>query len=393
MMRTVVRVLEASDLGEAFELDREAFNQPKEVRERWLAHAEPERFHGVFADGRLVALTQVHAFGQFFGGRSVPMGGVASVATAPDQRGKGLATRALLDALAAMRERGEVISALFPASTQLYRKLGWEVGGLYAFWRMPTAALLRLPPAPEKRVRRVGAEDLPRLKQCYARYARGVNGLLDRSDNLWSWRPNWEADVYAFASLDENGDVDGYVYYHQKNRSDGFGYWIDVRDAIAENEAATRALWRLVGTSATQSEYVRFPGAQQQPLLLLLPDPQREPAGQIHWMLRVVDVAGAIHERGFPPGLTARVELEIADEVCSWNAGRFVLEVADGRGHLAKGGRGTVRLGVGALATLYTGFTSTHALTAVGRIDGAAAELAALDAIFAGPAPFLLDEF
>jgi predicted acetyltransferase len=393
-MSTVVRVLEESDLGDAFELDRQAFNQPKEKRERWLAHADAGRFHGVFVDERLVALTQVHAFGQFFGGRSVPMGGVASVATTPDQRGKGLATRALVSALGAMRERGEVISALFPASTQLYRKLGWETGGLYAFWRMPTAALLRLPAAPEKRVRRVGAEDLPLLKQCYARYARGVNGLLDRSDTLWSWRPNWEEDVYAFASLDENGDVDGYVYYHQKNRSNGFDYWLDVRDAIAENEAATRALWRLVGTSATQAEYLQFPGAQQHPLLLLLPDPRREPAGQMHWMLRLVDAAGAIRERGFPPGLSARVELEIADETCAWNAGRYVLDVADGRGQLEKGGRGRVRLGVGALASLYTGFTSTQALATIGRLEGGdAADRAALDAAFAGPAPYLLDEF
>ena len=195
-------------------------------------------------------------------------------------------------------------------------------------------------------------------------------------------------------SLGDDGEIDGYVYYYQKNRSDGFDYWLDVRDIIAENPQAARALWRLLGSSATQAEHVRYPGAQNHALLFQLPDQQREGVGQIAWMLRLVDAPGAIRERGFPAGLAARVELELSDDTCAWNAGRFVLEVADGRGQLEKGGSGALRLSTGALASLYTGFASTHTLAGVGMLEGGEADSrAALDAAFAGPAPVLLDEF
>lgn len=394
-MRVETRVLEKSQLGDAFELDRQVFQQPKSRRERWLAFADPERMHGVFVDGRLAALTQVHAFGQFFGGRSVPMGGVAAVATAPEQRGKGFAKRALVAGLHAMRDRGESISTLHPATTQLYRGLGWEVAGLFAWWRLPTAALLDLRPAPDKPVRRATKDDLPGMKQCYARFARGVNGLLDRPDALWSWRPDWdEDDQYVYVSLADGGDIDGYVVYHQRGRPDSPGYRIAVRDLAAENEGALRALWRVVGTSSTQAEQVFFPGPPQHPLHLLLPEQRIEPVGRIHWMLRLVDAAGAIRERGFPPGLSTRVELELLDPTGPWNQGRYVLEVSEGRGQLEKGGAGTLRLAIGAFASLYTGWSSTQTLRGTGMLEGGgAADLAALDAAFAGPAPWLLDEF
>jgi predicted acetyltransferase len=111
-------------------------------------------------------------------------------------------------------------------------------------------------------------------------------------------------------------------------------------------------------------------------------------------MLRLVDAAQAIAARGYPPGVRATVALELADDECPANAGRFVLVVADGSGRLERGGRGDVRLGVGAFASLYSGWASAATLARTGLLAGAAdADLAALDAAFAGSSPWLLDEF
>ncbi len=132
-MELEIRFLTESDLEEAFRLDRETFNLPEERRERWMRSSQPERKHGAFANGRLVGATHALSFGQYFGGRSVPMGGVGDVAVAPEQRGKELARRMMTEALMAMRDRGEVISALFPATTSLYRRVGYELAGA-AVW-------------------------------------------------------------------------------------------------------------------------------------------------------------------------------------------------------------------------------------------------------------------
>ena len=58
-----------------------------------------------------------------------------------------------------------------------------------------------------------------------------------------------------------------------------------------------------------------------------------------------------------------------------------------------RGGDGNVRLDVRALAPIYTGFTTPRALRSQGRIDGDERSLAALGAIFAGPLPWMQDEF
>jgi predicted acetyltransferase len=111
-------------------------------------------------------------------------------------------------------------------------------------------------------------------------------------------------------------------------------------------------------------------------------------------MLRLVDAPAAIAARGWPADVRAAVALDVDDEACSWNAGRWRLVVEDGAGRLERGGDGAVRLGVGALASLYTGWATTIALARTGLLDGgSAADRAALDRVFAGPVPWMMDEF
>ena len=87
---------------------------------------DDERVHVARLDGQLAACLTVLPFGQWFGGRRVPTGGVASVAVAPELRGRGVARALLSQALVAMRERGEVLSGLYPTTARLYRSMGWS---------------------------------------------------------------------------------------------------------------------------------------------------------------------------------------------------------------------------------------------------------------------------
>src|SRR4051812_20688747 len=104
-----------------------------------------DRMLGAYDGDRLVGRLVVLPFGQFFGGRPVPMGGIAAVVVAADQRGRGVG-RALLDAaLAHMREHGEVISALGPATVTIYRNAGWELAGDQHVYSVPTRDLAGLP--------------------------------------------------------------------------------------------------------------------------------------------------------------------------------------------------------------------------------------------------------
>jgi len=83
---------------------------------QWLArHARSDlRVLTDTGNGRVVAGLILIPMGQFFGGRSVPMHGVAGVGVAPEARGQGAAAELMRCALREMPAAGFPISGLYP---------------------------------------------------------------------------------------------------------------------------------------------------------------------------------------------------------------------------------------------------------------------------------------
>ncbi|MDH3210914.1 MAG: GNAT family N-acetyltransferase [Myxococcales bacterium] len=391
-----IRSLREDELEQAWELDRYSFNAPAQHRDRFLRW-DPSRLVGAFDGGRLVAMTGAHELGQFFGGRSVPMGGLASVAVSPDRRGQGVAGRVIVAVLKAMLERGQVISTLFPATTSLYRSLGWEVAGTY-LWRRIAPRVLRSIAAPEGgRVRPCGPDEWESLRACYARLAQSVNGFVDRSEHWWALLRDVWSERRVYVAESDGGEIEGYLVYHQvpgEHSAFGGPFVLGVEDAVATGRDAAAALWRLLGSWSSQADRVIYRGSAEDPLLLLLPEQSLEVVAEVRWMTRMVDAAGAVEARGFAPGVDVQVDLALRDPILPTNDGRFVLTVSKGRGRLESGGSGTVALDVGPFSALYTGWASTSVLERAGRLSGGTPEeRGALDAAFAGPVPWMLDQF
>ena len=165
-----------------------------------------------------------------------------------------------------------------------------------------------------------------------------------------------------------------------------------VREVVAESPPVASALWRLLGAMSSQAETTELIGPPEHPLLLVLPEQDLRPVSELRWMIRLVDVAGAVAARGFRPGVTATVDLDVADDRCPWNAGRWRLAVDGGVGVADNGGTGDVRLGIGALSSLYAGYATAGRLRAAGLLSGGSSHTdTALDAAFAGPTPWCPD--
>jgi predicted acetyltransferase len=299
----------------------------------------------------------------------------------------------------AMRARGEVLAGLYPASTALYRGVGFGLGGVWATHRVSGERLRAIPagsaaPLPARRATRA---DLPAVYDCYAANAPAVPGWLDRPQVWWDriLADKWD-DRYVYV-VDNDGDAGGgpilgYTAYEHTDPSSS-GYTIRAFEVVAGRADVARALWRLVGSSSTVARHVIVNGPPEHPLLLLLPEQDLEPNQQLRFMLRLVDAPGAVAARGFPPGTNVTVDLEIHDDChCPWNDGRWRLVVADGQGILERGGTGAVGLAPPALASLWSGYAGARSLAAAGLLDGAGgSDLDALDAAFAGPTPWSVD--
>jgi predicted acetyltransferase len=211
-----------------------------------------------------------------------------------------------------------------------------------------------------------------------------------RRDFLWAERS-------IFAALDAEGSVRGYVVYRPLEGQYtplGGPFQLAIDEIVFCERDAGLALWRLLGSWLPQIEAILWRGTAEDPLLWLLPEQEVGLVAEVRWMSRLVDPAAAVAARGFAEGIEAEAHLELADPILPTNEGRYVLRVAKARGELAQGGRGDVRLDAGAFASLFTGYATPEVLARAGRLAGEpGASRAALAAAFAGPTPFMLEQF
>jgi predicted acetyltransferase len=353
----------------------------------------------VATDGReIVGRLSVWELGQWFGGRRVPMGGIGGVAVDPAYRGRGVASTLLRRAVGEMRERGEVLSSLFPMNHTLYRRHGWEVAGSYPEHKLDLRALTALPgPTRPASTRRVEKADLPALRALHDEVSR------DEPGNLWHG-PDFAArrllggkpvDQDAYVA-ERDGALVGLVIVERGDATDDRGFFtVTIRQLLAVDLDAELTLLRLVGAFHPVAEIAELIAPHSYALPMLVGERDLRPAGWGWcWMTRLVDAPGAVAARGYDELVDVEVHLALADDMAPWNAGAHVLRIKDGQGILEPGGRGDVALGVGQFASLYTGWANPRRLSRVGLVAGAAdADLRALDLAFAGRTPWMRDFF
>lgn len=356
-------------------------------------------------DRRLVATVNGHVagklavweFGQWFGGRRVPVGGLASVVVKPEFRGRGIATRLLHTVLEQMRDRGEVLSSLYPMNHTLYRRAGWQSGGGYPQHEVPLRMLTDLPrPDRDMEFRPPTVDDLPVLRELSDAVRQREQGTLSYGPVFaalrFGARRSPELDAYV-AEID--GRPVGSLTLSKRERKSDEIYSLDVGTLVTVDRDAELAMWRLIGAHHPNATSARFVAPLQRSLPHQFGEREIRPAGgDLVWMTRFVDVAGAIAARGYAAHVDVEVHVEIADDLAPWNAGRHVLRVLDGKGVLTPGGTGAVSMGIGELASLYTGWSDPHQLARWGLISGASSsDLDALNAAFTSPTPWMQDYF
>jgi predicted acetyltransferase len=395
-----VRIASAAELPEFAALREVGYAIPAGRRKAWadeiLGSGRAERLLGAYRDGRLMGMLNVLAFQQWFGGRSLPMGGVASVVVAPEERGLGIAPRLLERALELIAERGETISTLGPATSWVYRKCGWEHGGLYGVASVRTSELVALP-AGQSRERRANpddAADRDGIIAAYDRAAPGRPGYLARPPWLWDERLGAAPQRHVYV-VERDARIEGYVAYTQSAAVRGYTVWVD--DLTAVDADTERTLWRHLGAHAAQADRVTVAGVPLDALALMLPEQTIRPVGQQLWMTRIVDAAGAIAQRGYPAGVRAQVSFRLVDPMVAKNDGCWRIVVDDGEGRLEAldpSSEPEIELSINALATLFTGWSTSAVVVASGQARGLSPRVGAdLDAIFSGRRPVMCDDF
>lgn len=382
-----IRSLDPGDLAPMADLRTLAFGGPRPELSPQTMAVPPEDTVAAYRGLRMVGTVAVQDFHQWFGGREVPCGGVAGVTVAPDQRGRGLARTMLVEAVARMQARGQVVSSLFPTTASLYRSLDWEIAG---WWAQTAVAVADLP-------RPTGAvewapttHDDAGLVAVQAACAGGRDGWVVPPTRYWQAQaarrqaapePSW-----SWIGHRDGAPVAAVVYGYKTSERGLFDLDVGLVAGV-DGPALTDALAFLGANGTTADRAVTT-----LPVRLLarhLAEGSRTASTfDWPWMLRLVDLPGAVAARGWPSGVSVEAHLDLAGTGAAHPgapAGRWVLRVADGAATCEPGGDGSLAVGAGDLASLYAGGVDPAALAADGRMVGAdAGTLSGLRAAFAG---------
>ena len=356
----------------------------------------PEHYLCAYDGARLLATTRDIPMLQWFGGRPVATAGVASVATVPELRGTGLGDRLMRVLLQRARDRGAVVTSLFPATVPFYRRLGYEYGGTW------TAYAARLTDVPrgvsDVAVEEFDGDDVTELRSCYRTWASSRTGPVEGDgDDWWTDRVlmRWIRDSATRAVVARGaGGVEGYAAFRLVSRGHWQGYDIECSHLVATTPGALSALFGYFRRFRGVGEHVVWLGATNDPATLLFDEDRSEIRQQWRYMTRVLDVAGALEGRGYPQGASGELVIEVDDPQFEENRGAFRLTVDDGKPRVERtDADGALRLSIRALSGLYAGQLAPADLAAVGMLDGDHPSAGFAATLFAGPPPFMQDHF
>lgn len=403
MIRRAVR----EDIRELSELWARAFPGERTVEQRMAQLEAGGVFGGIDTswiaelDGRSVGAFRAFRLTQHMHGTTYPMMGLAAVAVDETARRRGLGTALCTHALHAARERGDLLSVLYPFRPAFYEALGWgTVGELHVFRFRPES--LRVTPSAE--LRRAGPDDAAGIAACYERMAERTNGLLHRTQRVW--RHHLDADgVNTYVAGD--GVVQGYVITRAVRAAAPDERPLYVRELVADDSGTYAGLLGWIAAQRDAYRMVQYEAAPDELFTHRLAEPR--PPGFHNtrnlWapvarvirgpMLRLLDVAGALERRArWPQSAPLRFGLHVVDEQVEANDGDFVVDFDGARARVTRGSASPrLRLPVSVLAQVFAGEIGVVEALNAGRAESDG-DVTTLDSLFRVERCFrLLDEF
>ncbi|TDE88122.1 GNAT family N-acetyltransferase [Occultella glacieicola] len=297
-MTFTIRELTPADVPASRRLGAEAFGMPTGGLTDPQPTAYPAGMHlwGAFDADVLAARVIGREYSSWWDGAAVPTCGIAGVTVAAEYRGRGLLEPLFGPVLRGARERGEVISTLFPSAPGIYRRFGYELIGSAETVEVPTAAAAAVRPGTHISTRRATEADVPAVRAVYDTWAARQRGPLSRRGISF---PRTDAEVIAAftgvsLALDASGAVVGYVSWTRgPHESDS----LEVEDLLALTADGYRALWRVLGSFSAVIPTIRLETSGADPARLVLPSAAWKQVVTEGYMLRLDDVAGAFAAR------------------------------------------------------------------------------------------------
>jgi predicted acetyltransferase len=318
------------------------------------------------------------------GGAVVPAAGLSMVHVAATHRRQGILRSMMRRQLDDIRAAGvEPLAVLTASEPRIYGRFGYGMASRALYADIDTTRVSIDVPPESDRIRMRFVSDAGSVRDvCEAVYARRVTarpGMLERApgwERLPLLDPPEERDgatpLACVLAEDEDGEVLGYARYALKSDWDEHGVTqgrVLLRDLEALNTASYGALWRYLFNIDLMPTLVVSKRPVDDPWLHMIGDDVRlcRPRWRDALFLRPVEVGAALEARTYSDPID--VVIDVADDFCPWNAGRWRLS-GDGKGATCErtGEAVDLALSVRELGAAYLGGTTLRVLAEAGRV-------------------------
>jgi predicted acetyltransferase len=375
-----------------------------------LARLEFGRTLAAFDGDTIAGTAGAFSFQMRVPGAMAAIAGVSLVAVLPSHRRQGILSALMRRQLADLSKQGETVAVLFASESGIYRRYGYGRASWHAAYRLQRGEGTLAPGSPaDPGLRLRIAEPLSvraELAEVYNLALAERPGLYARTGPWWErLLTDLHSDdgsskqIRCVLAEDGSGPRAYAVFTSTERWDEGAGLprgILEVREALATDPAATVALWHNLLSRDLVSEFHARMRPVDDPLLYLLADPRRlRPVVSDGLWVRLVDVGRALAQRHYASPVD--VVIEVADELCPQNAGRWRLAAEAGvapEGFRATCERTTaaadVVLPVWAVGAAYLGGTRLQAMANAGLVTEATpGALAALSTAMSWePAPW-----
>jgi GNAT superfamily N-acetyltransferase len=147
-MRLSFRTARADDLERLIDVHASAFPDPRSRDDRARNFTRnplgdlTDLWVAVAADsGAIVAHAFLFPLRAWFGGRLVPVGGIASVGVGPEARRRGIGTALVEHLHAVSLARGDALALLYPFRQAFYARIGYAATSSYRRLRLGPASI------------------------------------------------------------------------------------------------------------------------------------------------------------------------------------------------------------------------------------------------------------
>jgi predicted acetyltransferase len=386
--------LHRMDAGEAGDVVRyicRCFAAETEGATKWMEAAGQENFRVVRDGGRMVSSLLRVPMGQYFGGQSLSLMGIAGVAVPPENRGRGYARAMMRLGMEEAQRDGFVLGGLYASTQTLYRQIGFEQAAHRHRIEVPLASLGMVERAGEVCV--LGQSHMDEIRACYNEFARVWTGPLDRGQYIWARIQSTRGVTYEpFGVRAKDGTLEGYVYLALTRKTDTGRQSIEISDLAFTNAHAGRRLLGLLADHASMADEFVFFGGPTHPLLMLMPQQRYKTTFKDMHMNRVLDFKRAVEGRGYGATVRAEFEIEIADDLIAENVGRWVVEVDGGCAKVTRGGSGAIKMDIRGFAAVFGGYVTPVQAKLAGWAEGDAASLQSAN-VFGAGVPWMSDMY